>query len=66
VSLDDFRADEEAKTGARNRTDGICAIPPFEDVTTVRLRYADSVIADRDRRVAAVGVYVDVDVSSVR
>jgi hypothetical protein len=66
VSFDDFRTDEEAKTGARNRTDGVCPIPPFEDMTAVRLRYADSVIADRNRRIAAVGADVDVDFSTVR
>jgi len=38
----------------------------FEDMTAVRLRYADSVIADRNRRIAAVGADVDVDFSTVR
>jgi len=66
VSFDDFRADEEAETGARNSTDAVRAIASFEDPATICVRYTDPVIANRDRRGAVVGAYVDVDLSTVR
>src|SRR5262249_34296318 len=66
VSFDDFRADEQAKTGARNRPDALRTIASFEDTSAVCLRYADPVITNRDRCGTALGAYVDIDLSTIR
>jgi len=67
VSFHDFRADEEAETGAGDGAHAVGrAVTTFEDTTSVCLRYADSLIANRDRRCAGDEAYVDVDLSTIR
>jgi len=66
VAFDDLRADKESETGPGYGADIICPIASFEDAAAVGVRYADAMIADGNRRVAAIGAYGDVDVSTVR
>jgi len=66
VAFDDLRADKEPETAPGNRAHAIGTIASLEDAAAFKLGYADTTIADADRRVAAISAYLDIDVAAVR
>jgi hypothetical protein len=66
VASDDFRADEQSKSGAWNRAGASRAIARFEDARSFIGRNADAMITDRYPRRICDDPQLDLDVTTVR